>query len=269
MFVFILKYIFIALCLAYMNHVFSKKKAVMYDVKRHILEKRLEIYASLHKLFLRNSTLIAPPAIKEQYYWSLMNGMPFRIGDQKMEYVSYFDTYKKLYGYYLFLQRSQSKSVFLPRNINDSLELICEWYKKVIEILTAFKMVEDEESSLNERQKEEHLDLACKMFGIALQYDIDYVSTYQKHLFSVRLQMPSLLNLFKSSVMSKIRLWYFERNFEKLDLCKYPSYLIVLLMYIHVSDKYFRDEFDELPPDKRDIIMKDFHSQLIKYLPHD
>lgn len=40
-------------------------------------------------------------------------------------------------------------------------------------------------------------------------------------------------------------------------------------MYIHVSDKYFRDEFDELPPDKRDIIIKDFHSQLIKYLPHD
>lgn len=112
MFVFILKYIFIALCLAYMNHVFSKKKAVMYDVKRHILEKRLEIYASLHKLFLRSSTLVAPPAIKEQYYWSLMNGMPFRIGDQKMEYVSYFDTYKKLYDYYLFLQRSLSKSVF-------------------------------------------------------------------------------------------------------------------------------------------------------------
>lgn len=83
MYVFILKYVIIALCLAYMNHVFSKKKAVMYDVKRHILEKRLEIYASLHKLFLRNSTLIAPPAIKEQYYWSLMNGMPFRIGDQK------------------------------------------------------------------------------------------------------------------------------------------------------------------------------------------
>jgi len=42
MFVFILKYLIIALCLAYLNHVFSKKKAVQMDVKRHMLEKKVE-----------------------------------------------------------------------------------------------------------------------------------------------------------------------------------------------------------------------------------
>ena len=269
MYVFILKYVIIALCLAYMNHVFSKKKAVIYDVKRHILEKRLKIYAKLHKLILRNSTLIAPPAIMEQYYWSLMDGMPFRIGDQKMEYVSYFDTYNKLSDYYLLIQGSRSNSVFLPKNINDSLELVFVWYKSVLELLTTFKMVEDEDPTLNDKQKQEHIDLACKMFGIALQYDIDYVGTYQKHLFAARLQMPSLLNLFKVSVESKIKLWLFERKFKKLDLCKYPSYLMVLLIYIHVSGKYSRDEFDELPTDRRNLIMKEFHSRFIKKMPHD
>jgi hypothetical protein len=81
MYILILKYILIALCLAYVTHVFSKKREVMLDVKRHVLEKRLKLYASLHKLIHHNSLLIAPPVILEQYYWSLIDGMPFRIGD--------------------------------------------------------------------------------------------------------------------------------------------------------------------------------------------
>lgn len=43
MYILILKYILIALCLAYVTHVFSKKKEVMLDVKRHVLEKRLKL----------------------------------------------------------------------------------------------------------------------------------------------------------------------------------------------------------------------------------
>ena len=45
MYILILKYILIALCLAYVTHVFSKKREVMLDVKRHVLEKRLKLYA--------------------------------------------------------------------------------------------------------------------------------------------------------------------------------------------------------------------------------
>lgn len=39
MYILILKYILIALCLAYETHVFSKKKKVMLDVKRHVLKR--------------------------------------------------------------------------------------------------------------------------------------------------------------------------------------------------------------------------------------
>lgn len=60
MYILILKYILIALCLAYITHVFSKKREVMIDVKRHVLEKRLNLYASLHELIHHNSLFFEP-----------------------------------------------------------------------------------------------------------------------------------------------------------------------------------------------------------------
>ena len=60
MYILILKYILIALCLAYVNHVFSKKREVLLDVKRHVLEKRLKLYTSLHKLIHHNSLFFEP-----------------------------------------------------------------------------------------------------------------------------------------------------------------------------------------------------------------
>lgn len=269
MFVLILKYLVIALLLAYMNNVFSKKKAVMNDVKRHILEKRLKLYATLHKMVLRNTVLIAPPAFKEQYYWSLIDGMPFRIGDQKMEYVSYFGSYEKFSEYSLSLQVTCSESVFLPTDVEKALQMSNEWYANVMEILTAFKKVEDEDVSLNDEQKKGHLDLACQMFGIALQYDIEHIGNHLRYMLADRLQMPSLLNLFKVSIVNKVRLRLFERSYSKFELCTHSSFLMVILIFIHVSDQYSRDEYDELPADKRNAMMSEFHDSFIKHLSND
>lgn len=269
MLVFILKYLVLTLCLAYLNHVFSKKKAVAQDVKRHVLEKRLKLYAALHKLITRNSALIAPPALNEQYYWSLIDGMPFRIGDQKMEYVSYFGSYDKLSEYYLLLQGEHSGSVFLPKDVEETLQMVNDWYVNVMELLSAFKVLEDEDTSLTDEQRNEHLDLACQMFGIALQSDIEQMSHHLKHTLTARLQMPSLLNLFKVSVVNKVRLWFFKRNYEKFDLGKYSPCLLLVLNYIHVSVRYSRDEFDELPEDERTAELREFHASFIKHLPND
>ena len=41
---------------------FSKKKEVMLDVKRHVLEKRLKLYASLHELIHHVSDQFSPSA---------------------------------------------------------------------------------------------------------------------------------------------------------------------------------------------------------------
>ena len=79
--------------------------------------------------------------------------------------------------------------------------------------------------------------------------------------------MPSLLNLFKVSVINKIRLWFFKRNYERFDLIKYTPYLLLVLNYIHISDQYNRDEFDELPDDERKIILREFNASFITHLP--
>lgn len=269
MYILILKYILIALCLAYVTHVFSKKKEVMLDVKRHVLEKRLKLYASLHKLIHHNSLFIAPPALMEQYYWSLIDGMPFRIEDQKMEYVSYFSSYEKLNEYCMLIKEQSSQTLFWPKDIEATLDSVNEWNDNVLSLLTAFKMMEEENMSLNDEKRKEHLDLACQIFGIALQHDIEYISGYLKSMLADRLQMPNLLNLFKVSFVDKCSLWLFERHIDKADLYKHGASLIVLLLFVHIRDEYTRDEYDNLSEHDRDSIMKRFHTSIIKYLPHD
>lgn len=61
----------------------------------------------------------------------------------------------------------------------------------------------------------------------------------------------------------------FERYFTRLQLNRYASYLVVTLLYIYVSDKYSRDEFDELPDQYSNIIVQEFYSSFLKYFPHD
>lgn len=265
---FILKYIFIALFLAYFTQVLSKKKEVMLGVKKQVLERRLALYASLYKVLHRNSTLIAPPAADEQYYWSMMGGMPFHIGDQKMEYVSYFHSYERFNEYSLQIQQMCSKKVFLPKEIEDELKMVAEWFLTISDFLGAFKKVEEEKRPFSDELRSEHLDLACQMCGIALQYDIEFVSSHLKSILAARLRMPSLLNLFEVSIINKCKLWSFKRNFKKLDLYEHTPSIILLLIFVHISNVYTRDEFDKLPENKRETIMQEFHSSYVKYLPH-
>lgn len=268
MVVLVLKYVVIALLLAYLNRVFSKKKAVMTDVKKHILEKRLTIYAAIHKALQGNKSIIAPPAMKELYYWNFIEGMPFRIGDQRMEYVSYFNSYDTLIGYFAILQKTGfSKATLLPKDVAESLEMVRDWYGSVIDILTAFKLTE-EDTAISVDQRKEHLDLACQLFGIALQSDICAIGGYLEKSLVDRLHYPSLLNLFKVSVINKIRMKWFRNKYKRLDLCCNASFLVVLLTFVNVSDKYSRDEFEKLPDDQRRLIQKQFHTSFVKHLPH-
>ena len=142
--------------------------------------------------------------------------------------------------------------------------------KKSVFILTKHEMIQDRQNkSLDDKRRKEHLDLACQIFGIALQHDIVYISEYLKSALADRLQMPNLLNLFKVPFVDKYRLWLFERHIDKTDLYQHGASLVVLLLFVHVRDEYNRDEYDNLPEHDRDSIMKRFHTSIIKYLPHD
>lgn len=270
MFVLVLKYIVIALFLAYMSHVFSKKKAVQMDVKKHLLEKKLNIYAKLHKNLLSYTSFIAPPAYKEQFYRNILDRMPFCIGDQKMEYVSIFDSFNRLSEYYhQFQLDGLAKSSFLSDDITNCLSLINEWYGNVMSILIAFQMTEKDNFFNDTITQKKHIDLACRLTGIALQKDIEIMGNHLNKMLVDYLHVPSLSNLFKVSILNKISEKMFERYFTRLQLNRYASYLVVILLYIYVSDKYSRAEFDELPDQYSNIIMQEFCSSFLKYFPHD
>lgn len=266
MMVLFLKYIVAALLLAYMNHVFSKKKAVCIDVKRHVIEKRLHAYAKLHKAMLSDTSLIAPPAYIEQFYWSIISGMPFSIGGQKMEYPSHFSSYGALCTYVSRLhQDSGVGHSFLPDDIVESISLVVEWYDLVLELIAAFKLAEEKEYGGEAR----HTDVLCHAFGIALQKDITQIHSHLSRMLADRLQQPSLLNLFKVSVVDKWRMKCFEHRFDKFQLFAFSQHLSLVMVLVHVSDKYTRKQFDELPDDERSHIVSGFNRLLVKFLSHD
>lgn len=167
--------------------------------------------------------------------------MPFRIGDQKMEYVSYFSSYEKLNEYCMLIKEQSSQTLFWPKDIEATLDSVNEWNDGVLSLLTAFKMMEEENKSLNDEKRKEHLDLACQIFGIALQHDIEYTSEHLKSMLADRLQMPNLLNLFKVPFVDKCRLWLFERHIEVVlsapEAASGQIYLLQILFF-HIVPFY-------------------------------
>ena len=219
MLVLILQYLFIALFLAYLGNVFSKKRAVKMEIRKYIWESRLSVYASLHKILLENSLIVAPPMLNENYYWSLIDGMPFHIGDQKMEFVSCFGSYDLLVEYtYRLRQEGKVKSSYLPEDMIACLDLALEWYEGIMNLLTAFKMTEQADMSMDEKIKVRHLNLACNLFGIALQKDIAVVTNLLIEMVTDSLHTPSLMNLFKVSVVNQWKIRRFKKNFYGLAM---------------------------------------------------
>ncbi len=72
-----------------------------------------------------------------------------------MEYVSYFSSYDNLNEYCRLIQEQSSQSLFWPKDIEAILDSVNEWNDGVLSILTAFRMMEEENKSLDDKRRKE------------------------------------------------------------------------------------------------------------------
>ena len=289
----IIKYIVVALIIAYFTIVLARRKKVDIELKGEFLEHKLQAYVRIHTFLVKTQDVIASPIYLEHYYQTLINGTPFKIGDQKMEYSSFFNSFEKFDAYQKELKDIISwNSIYLDYSLeNILLEMQC-WIEDIHDMLSAFIKTERDGSwKFSQKQQEDHINLACQIFGIVLQNDINNFSHKINNKLARRLQHPRLGKWYhescfdkflsklseycekradgksnrKKSLLQLFYLYILHPAYGCSQFNKYPSFLIVVLAFIHWSDKYTRDEFDELELEKRAVMINGFHKCFIKY----
>lgn len=251
----ILTYICVPLIIGYVTVVVAKRREVEMDVRRDFMSRRIEAYVAIHAFMRRSSLMIAPPMYMEGILFSCLNGTGFEIGDQNMEYASHFRDYSSLQEYVKELSTLILRyDVYIEPSIKTELSNMERWYRELILALDVFRQTETDEllDVPAEFQKAKML-FACNLAGTALQADVNAFSERLERILSEKLRHP------------RLRYWYDDKDyspeydsFSSSQLVTKSSMLGVLFLFVHVSQWYSRDEFDELEEKERNRLFHEF-----------
>lgn len=171
----ILRYVFVALLLAYLTNVYVKQRDVHTDIKGYVLEWRVDTYKDIHRWLMQFKSVIAAPSQNEEHYRELLSYTKFKIGYQGMEYASFFDTPEQLMRFADEFDRMLNKDEsFIDDTLKCTLGDFQYWLDDVRGLLYAFVRTEyDNRWKNDEETVKNHCKLAHKVLGIALQKDID------------------------------------------------------------------------------------------------
>ena len=134
----VVRYVMVALLLAYLTKVFVKRKDVVTDIKGAVLEWQVETYKEIHRWLMGLQRVTAPPSQQEQWFRSLLSSRRFKIGYQGMEFVSFFDTPEKLIQFVTeFHQMLNKEEGFIDETLKQKLISFQIWLDDVIEYLGA------------------------------------------------------------------------------------------------------------------------------------
>ena len=64
----VIRYVLVALLLAYLTNVFVKRKDVVTDIKGSVLEWRVDTYKNIHRWVMDMKRVIAPPSQQENWF---------------------------------------------------------------------------------------------------------------------------------------------------------------------------------------------------------
>lgn len=250
-------YILVPLIIGYVTAVLTKRKEVEMEVKRDFMSRRINAYSNIHAFMRKSSLVIAPPMYLEALYSDFLDGTGFTIGDQQMEYSSYFDDYQRLESYVEELSSLiRDAGVYLEPSLRNELGNMQEWYKDVMNLLRAFKRTEaDETWNIPEESQNIKLKLGCNLLGIALQHDINHFSNSIEEKISDKLRHPKLENWYEKETDEV----FSDSSYSESQLVTRIGEVCLLLVFAHISDKYSRDEFDDLDDEERKMIMNEFH----------
>lgn len=171
----ILRYVIVALLLAYLTNVYVKQRDVYTDIKGYVLEWRVDTYKNIHRWLMQFKSVIAASSQDEEHYQELLSYTKFKIGYQGMEYTAFFDTPEQFMQFADEFNRMINKDeAFIDDTLKCTLCDFQSWLNDIRELLYAFVRTEYDNRWKNDKETiKNHCKLAHKILGIALQKDVD------------------------------------------------------------------------------------------------
>ena len=232
----IIRYVVVALILAYVTNVLVKRKNIRTDIKGRVLEWRVETYKSLHRWVMIFQTVIAAPSQDENHYRNILAPTKFKIGYQGMEYASFFDTPEQLLKFHMeFNHMFNKEKDFIDYPLMHELKSFQFWIDDVIMYYMAFIRVEtDKRWKFSDETIDRHCKLAIKVMGIAFQEDVNRFYHKVDEILRDRLRNIKISEVYSEGWLTKLKRKasdYCESVMDKDENRLYPR--IVEWFYYH------------------------------------
>lgn len=229
----VIRYVLVALVLAYIGNVLVKRKDIQTDIKGRVVEWRVESFKSLHRWLMRFKSIIAAPSQDEDHYRNILSVSKFKIGLQGMEYASFFDSPERLLQFDMeFGQLLAKEETFIDQNLKNKLYDFQDWLSDVIMFYGAFVRAEhDPKWKFGNETAEKHCRLACKLLGIGLQED---VNTYFDQLDQMLHDRLGEIKI--SGVHTKSKNYY-----PKSQLCRNQYGLTAIFVLVHFEEQFSKN----------------------------
>lgn len=238
----VVRYVVVALILAYLANVYVKRKNIRTDIKGRVVEWRVDTYKSIHQWVMKFQSVIAAPSQYEEHYRNILAPTRFKIGYQGMEYSSFFDSHDRLFQFGMeFNQMMNKEDEFIDYPLRHELAGFQYWLDDVIMFYGAFGKAEyDKRWNFSEETIIRHCELASKVMGIALQKDVN--SFFQKidEMLRDRLRNIKIAGIYSESWLTKSKRKASEYCECIMDKEKDDWYTrIVEWFYYHVLYRYY------------------------------
>ncbi len=277
----VLEVLVVGLILGLFATKYQKRKEVELKVMSNLLLRRLEALEKVHKMNCELYSFIAPNLEEQGLIYEYID--PTRFPVLNIEYrrcmtsqVDFDDYYKRL------SQLIHFESIYFDYDIKEKLSEYLNYLSEIKMIMDAYYDVEQADVY--------KVDFAFKVLGVALQQDfnrfyglidqsiakqlrsisLSYKDQYFKggikkahYNFALYLEKYLKNEGWKGNLSRKIYYGYVYKHYGNSVLLKYTGEIGVVLMYIHYSDTYSVEEFDNLADEEIEKLLRDFHDRFI------
>ena len=270
----VVRYVLVALILAYITDVYVKRKAIHTDIKGRVLEWRVSKYKEIHRWVMNTQSVVAAPSQDEEHFRSIIALTKFKVGYQGMEYASLFDSPDGLIrfakDYHEMFDRDK---MIIDYPLRHTLDAFDYWLDDVVTYYGTFVRTEyDKRWKSDDKTIENHCELACKVLGIALQKDVNRLYRRIDSMMRDRLRNLKISGVYTESLWIKakqrvtrycenimdksedegtryerlVKWFYFHvlyRDYGCSQLLKNRQDLLTLFMCIHFEDLFAENSF--------------------------
>lgn len=236
----VVRYVLVALILAYLSSVYIRKKSTITDIKGRVTEWQVETYKEIHRWLMSFKSVIAAASQDEEHYRSILSFTKFKIGFQGMEYASFFDNPISLLKFDKEFNQMLAKSEgFVDDAMRYKLYDFRDWLDEVIDLFGTFLRTEGDKSwHFQENTLEKHCILASRVMGIALQEDVNTYFSEIDNMLRHRLGDIKIAGVYSAHRKP----WSRNRpHYKRAQLFRDQFGLMTLFIMVHFEDDFIKN----------------------------